>query len=719
MNRFNNIPGLLLMIILMMGHVNVRAFDQESPDFTLLWNRFDHLVAKGQYVLGCSQRGITVAKYDADESRFKSVGEYELKLSPQQAKLFGDMLVVKGNGNELSFVDIGQLPKVELKGVVELDSEFSDFCMVAGDLVVSRWFDGITRYELTGFNSASFTDSSLKGVLVTQLEQENDTLYVLDEYNGIMRYDLSAPIMMKFIDYLWVPHRPASFVKSDEIFTISLVNSGLMFGQFGLAESIIDSLMDLLPARSLYQTDSTIVQVNDRSLDLISKNDLSVSDTITISQVSTAGSIVEAGGTSWLALPANSGGFMIFDVEGGGRPKQGFARPGPVSELMLYGGKLIVGGEANPIDVFTTFRETIPVIDTTINENLNIVSDFVRTKDSLIVFYSHDINSIAIYSDITDSLFPFYLQSYMPTDTLGFSRTFLSDYVPHDSLRFFVIQKEHIIEAYALMEYGELRYIGRWSYFGRIESFTIQGRYVYAVTSKGTLWVHHIEDDYNRTLITSASVYRNTSGMIARSNRLWIFENRKVTLLDISDPSLPSVDTIFNLPIAVGDLEFIGDSLYTVGYEGIGIYNLDQSYPELVWSSPWPGRTITVDSNFIAVSDGSAVDLFINPASVSTGGIPSNQLPRLFVLEPNYPNPFNGSTVIRFEMKITAPVELSVYNGLGQKVKDLAWGVKAAGSHEIEWDGRDRKGRLVASGVYLYQLRVLDEKGARKMVYLK
>ncbi|MEW6754267.1 MAG: CRTAC1 family protein, partial [Candidatus Latescibacterota bacterium] len=64
-------------------------------------------------------------------------------------------------------------------------------------------------------------------------------------------------------------------------------------------------------------------------------------------------------------------------------------------------------------------------------------------------------------------------------------------------------------------------------------------------------------------------------------------------------------------------------------------------------------------------------------------------LPRAFSLQPNYPNPFNGSTVIRFSVPERGPVELAVYNLAGQWVATLVRGEREVGTHAVTWEGRD------------------------------
>ncbi len=80
-------------------------------------------------------------------------------------------------------------------------------------------------------------------------------------------------------------------------------------------------------------------------------------------------------------------------------------------------------------------------------------------------------------------------------------------------------------------------------------------------------------------------------------------------------------------------------------------------------------------------------------------------LPQLLSLEPNYPNPFNGATIIGYHLPSDGAVELSLYNLAGQRVATLVRRVLEAGSHAVQWDGTDAAGNPAASGAYIFQLR--------------
>ena len=94
--------------------------------------------------------------------------------------------------------------------------------------------------------------------------------------------------------------------------------------------------------------------------------------------------------------------------------------------------------------------------------------------------------------------------------------------------------------------------------------------------------------------------------------------------------------------------------------------------------------------------------------------------PPAFALGANYPNPFNPGTTIPLAVPAEAgDVDLTIYNVLGQPVRQVWAAPLAAGEHRLAWDGRDAQGQTVAAGVYLYRLQVGEQTRIRKMVKLE
>lgn len=115
--------------------------------------------------------------------------------------------------------------------------------------------------------------------------------------------------------------------------------------------------------------------------------------------------------------------------------------------------------------------------------------------------------------------------------------------------------------------------------------------------------------------------------------------------------------------------------------------------------------------------------------SVSTG-IDDNsfiKLPSRFELSQSYPNPFNPSTTISYQVPRRSEVQIEIYNTLGQKVRTLLNARKEPGTYQAIWDGRNDSGVQVGSGVYLYRMAAGDPSTGsgqgfvqtRKMILLK
>ena len=94
-------------------------------------------------------------------------------------------------------------------------------------------------------------------------------------------------------------------------------------------------------------------------------------------------------------------------------------------------------------------------------------------------------------------------------------------------------------------------------------------------------------------------------------------------------------------------------------------------------------------------------------------------IPNSFVLHPNYPNPFNPETQIRFEIPYAGNVDLSIYNLLGMKVRTLYSGQKSAGVFSFKWDGKNDNHQPVSGGVYIYKLQSGQDMQMHKMILLK
>jgi len=97
----------------------------------------------------------------------------------------------------------------------------------------------------------------------------------------------------------------------------------------------------------------------------------------------------------------------------------------------------------------------------------------------------------------------------------------------------------------------------------------------------------------------------------------------------------------------------------------------------------------------------------------------AENVPTEFSLQQNFPNPFNPTTTINYNLPANAFVSLNIYDLLGREIVSLVSSEQAAGQHSATWNGKNQSGSEVPSGVYLYTLSAGNYKTTMKMLLMK
>jgi len=94
-------------------------------------------------------------------------------------------------------------------------------------------------------------------------------------------------------------------------------------------------------------------------------------------------------------------------------------------------------------------------------------------------------------------------------------------------------------------------------------------------------------------------------------------------------------------------------------------------------------------------------------------------IPNDFIVYNNYPNPFNPTTNINFEIKKPGNIQVNIYNELGQQIRELINQEFSVGFHKVAWDGKNEFGMSVSSGTYY--ARIINDGIAKsiKMILMK
>ena len=159
----------------------------------------------------------------------------------------------------------------------------------------------------------------------------------------------------------------------------------------------------------------------------------------------------------------------------------------------------------------------------------------------------------------------------------------------------------------------------------------------------------------------------------------------------------------------------VTDNAYTLSYAALS----DTVFSKLP-SIPRAQASFTVDAtdgiDTVSVTGDQKVVVLDRGGflSVENTGIPSQ-----YALSDNYPNPFNPSTRIQFQLPQSATVNLVIYNMVGQEIKRFTMTNLNAGYHSVMWNATNNDGAPVSNGVYLYQLQTDQFVQTKKMVFMK
>lgn len=238
-------------------------------------------------------------------------------------------------------------------------------------------------------------------------------------------------------------------------------------------------------------------------------------------------------------------------------------------------------------------------------------------------------------------------------------------------------------------------------------------------------------------IIDDPSIVYNHSGDVTADQRyLYICDelatgpSPDITIWDIANLSSPvRVGQIADPNSTVHNIYVVGNLAYVAYYaSGFRVYDItDPTRPTVAGQYDTSKRTgegylgaigayVGLPSGNILVCD---IENGLFAFRVTPAAAVEEPVDAAFRLEQNFPNPFNPSTHIPFELTRGGRVALAVYDVAGRRVRAVLDRVLPAGLHEAEWDGRDDAGRAVASGVYFYRMQSGAKTETRRMVLVK
>ena len=136
-------------------------------------------------------------------------------------------------------------------------------------------------------------------------------------------------------------------------------------------------------------------------------------------------------------------------------------------------------------------------------------------------------------------------------------------------------------------------------------------------------------------------------------------------------------------------------------------------------------RTVEANSDYWYLIETISTDglrTFYGPFEATVSSAAESDIstaPNEFSLSPNYPNPFNPSTQISYQLPRASQVTLTIYDILGNRVNSLVNELQPAGVYQVTWDGTNSRGQRLESGIFIYELQAGDQVLYQKMTMIK
>ena len=233
------------------------------------------------------------------------------------------------------------------------------------------------------------------------------------------------------------------------------------------------------------------------------------------------------------------------------------------------------------------------------------------------------------------------------------------------------------------------------------------GGHVYVIvganqTIKFELPSEFLTSDYDIFLLWYNTSNYSTSVLeshLSDSDGGWGYFNNEAIPIDMSDPTGPKAKSINSGTNA--------DSFQRYLSEGSNYHFVVCPY-----YSSGNYKAFAKPSNSALGKSG-----FVDNSKINS--LSNSELPKKFELYTAYPNPFNPSTTIQYDLPESEYVEIAIFDIKGREIRSLVNAHNQAGQHQVVWDGRNDRGTSVPSGMYFYKITAGEFSETRKMTLLK
>ncbi len=706
-------------------------------DSDILWRTvLDTRHEKGMIFL-LMPNGIQVYDGGVDFVNPSLVSQLKLDGRYDRLELFAGNGAAYSSDGRIVFVDVSDPYEMKMRGNVDVNDTIFDYVMYNGIGFAACGFDGVKIIGQSDVKNPAVTSDLQDAVHAVAVDAEGGHLYVADDYNGLLVYDLSDPLAPQLIDFI---------LFSTVVRDISVTGDKLYIatGDMGVDAYRVELPWRIVPLRTdtvgsqvskVKSFDEAVLAVDlYGAIHVFSARSSEERIVISSDESSDRFDFARLGGRDYVLTPDRSGDFRVLSVDNESERGQVWLYPGSnsISNVALLDSLLLVSDQSDDLGMWKIGDGTPKKVSSL--ESSNQLT-YVTALDSLVFVAENSLaagflhllstagdcceldfeKTMMSVSDIADIK-----AEYNDTgsiDIVSFGNdgtTIMTIGFPEDSLNDF---------------YVAANYASILSGF-RIAAAERAGEYVYTITSKGS-----IGTIYDASMITFGEPVPEIGGFSIRGgvrsievldNVCYAAGSFGLRVFEMDGPLIGRLIDNFCSSYGFHDLVIDEENnlmFAALGGDGIAVFDItDRATPELLSITDTPGfaTQLDVDDDFIAVADEHSAQIFRYELYDSNR---NRVIPKNYILSQNYPNPFNSITKITVSIPNTESTgeqaRLEIFNPLGQIVRTIVDRPLEPGKHVFTWDARGYQGETVASGVYFYRFSTTGFTETRKMLYLK
>ena len=261
---------------------------------------------------------------------------------------------------------------------------------------------------------------------------------------------------------------------------------------------------------------------------------------------------------------------------------------------------------------------------------------------------------------------------------------------------------------------GNMQEVGYfdYGYMGNTQ-IEIIDHYAFLQGNGRLLKVFDLTDPLSPSILTTCDFGERYSGLKESDGLIYVTSSRTLRVFDMPTSGqwtpLSTSTIFFDDSRSIMGMDIQGNFLYlTDTYMGLNVYDItDYSSPRCVGYFATPGSAygVAAIAEIAIVADRDNLGIYDCSGAITGIEQPDQSIPEVFSLLPNYPNPFNASTQIQFELPAPNHVMITVFDILGRDVATIADHDFTVGRHSLIFNGTGDDGKSIASGRYYIQAK--------------